>query len=168
MAVVSGLVCYPIKECAAVDLVRGEVTLAGLKHDRTFAIVDRSGATMWQGVVPRMATVRCRVLDAGIVLSAPGADDLEVDVTTDGRTLAVDVEKWPGRGIDQGDAAAEWLSRFLDVPVRLVRRDQQCARTAADSTDVTRHVTAPDVPDTVRSSRLGGGPAEEVRQDPNL
>jgi hypothetical protein len=33
---------------------------------------------------------------------------------------------------------------------------------------VTRHVTAPDVPDIVRSSRLRGGPAEEVHQDPNL
>jgi uncharacterized protein len=134
MAVVSGLVCYPIKECAGVDLDRGEVTLAGLKHDRTFAIVDRSGATMWQGITPRMATVRCRVLDTSIVLSAPGADDLEVDVTTDGQTMAVDVDKWPGRGIDQGDAAAEWLSRFLDIPVRLVRRDQQSTRTTPDPT----------------------------------
>ncbi len=135
MAIVSGLVCYPIKECAGVVLERGEVTPAGLPHDRTFAVVDRSGATVWQGAVPRMATVRGRVLDAGagIVLSAPGADDLEVAVADGGRTIAVDVEKWPGTGIDQGDAAAAWLSELLDVPVRLVRQPPG-ARTGADPT----------------------------------
>ncbi|HEU5471063.1 MAG TPA: MOSC N-terminal beta barrel domain-containing protein [Actinophytocola sp.] len=133
MAVVSGLVCYPIKGCAGVVLERSEVTPAGLTHDRTFAVVDRSGASLWQGAVPRMATVRGRVLGAGIVLSAPGADDLEVDAAAGGRTLAVEVEKWPGRGIDQGDAAAEWLSELLDVAVRLVR-EPPGARTGADPT----------------------------------
>ncbi|MBB4905923.1 MOSC domain-containing protein [Actinophytocola algeriensis] len=135
MAVVTGLVCYPIKGCAGVVLERGEVTPAGLAHDRTFAVVDRSGASLWQGEVPRMAVVRGRVLDAGagIVLSAPGADDLEVDVASGGRTLAVEVEKWPGTGIDQGDEAAGWLSEVLDVPVRLVR-EPPGARTGADPT----------------------------------
>lgn len=133
MAVVSGLVCYPIKGCAGVVLERSEVTLAGLTHDRTFAIVDPSGAAVWQGAVPRMATVRGRVLGEGIMLSALGADDLEVDVAAGGRMLAVDVEKWPGRGIDQGDEAAEWLSELLDVPVRLVR-EPPGARTGADPT----------------------------------
>ncbi|HEX6355254.1 MOSC domain-containing protein [Actinophytocola sp.] len=133
MAIVSGLVCYPIKGCAGVVLERGEVTLAGLTHDRTFAIVNRSGVNVWQGAVPRMATVRSRVLDAGIVLSAPGMDDLVVDATASGRILAVEVEKWPGTGIDQGDEAAEWLSELLDVPVRLVR-EPPGARTGTDPT----------------------------------
>lgn len=135
MAIVSGLVCYPIKGCAGVVLERSEVTPAGLTHDRTFAVVDRSGASVWQGAVPRMATVRGRVLGAGagIVLSAPGMDDLEVDVAAGRRILAVEVEKWPGRGIDQGDEAAGWLSELLDVPVRLVR-EPPGARTGADPT----------------------------------
>jgi uncharacterized protein YcbX len=133
VAIVSGLVCYPIKGCAGVVLERSEVTMAGLTHDRTFAVVDRSGASVWQGAVPRMATVRGRVLDAGIVLSAPGADDLEVDVAAGGRIVETDVEKWPGRGIDQGDEAAEWLSELLDIPVRLVR-EPPGARTGADPT----------------------------------
>lgn len=133
MAYISGLVCYPIKGCAGVVLERSEVSLAGLTHDRTFAVVDRSGATVWEGAVPRLTTVRVRMPGTGIVLSAPGVADLEVAVATEGRVLAVDVEKWPGTGIDQGDAAAEWLSDLLGLPVRLVR-EPSGARTGADPT----------------------------------
>jgi uncharacterized protein YcbX len=135
VAVVSELVCYPIKGCAGVVLERSEVTLAGLTHDRTYAVVDRSGASVWQGAVPRLATVRGRVLDAGagIVLSAPGAEDLPVGAPSDGQVRAVDVEKWPGKGIDQGDRAARWLSEFLDLPVRLVR-EPPGSRRGADPT----------------------------------
>jgi hypothetical protein len=125
------LVCYPIKGGAGVVLEHSEVTSAGLAHDRAFAVVDRSGAMVLQVHAPRLATVRSRVLGAGIVLSAPGMADLEVP--GGGRTLAVDVEKWPGTGIDQGDEAAGWLSELLDVPVRLVR-EPPGARTGLDPT----------------------------------
>lgn len=131
-AIVSGLVCYPIKGCAGVVLERSAVTLAGLTHDRTYALVDPSGESLWQGAVPKMAVVRVRVLDGGLVLSAPGAPDLEVD-TAGGRAIAVDVEKWQGKGIDQGDDAAGWLSELLGVPVRLVRQPPG-VRTGADPT----------------------------------
>lgn len=131
-ATVSGLVCYPLKGCAGVVLERSKVTLAGLTHDRTYALVDPSGESHWQGAVPKMAVVRGRVQDAGLVLSAPGAADLTVAVDS-GRVMAVDVEKWEGSGIDQGDEAAEWLSEQLDVPVRLVR-EPPGVRTGADPT----------------------------------
>jgi uncharacterized protein len=131
VAIVSGLVCYPIKSCAGVVLERGEVTPAGLTHDRTFAVVDQTGAMVLQPTAPLLATVRGRVLDEGIVLSAPGMADLEV--AGGGRTLAVDVDKWPGRGIDQGDEAAEWFSELLSFPVRLVR-EPPGSRTGTDPT----------------------------------
>ncbi|NUT52715.1 MAG: MOSC domain-containing protein [Saccharothrix sp.] len=123
MAVVSGLVTYPIKGCAGVVLDRSDVTSAGLAHDRAFAVVDPSGASVWQGEVPRLAVVGVRVLDsgAGIVLSGLGADDLEVATSPDGPALAVDVDKWPGFGIDQGDEPARWLTEFIGRPIRLVR-----------------------------------------------
>jgi uncharacterized protein len=133
VATVSGLVCYPIKGCAGVALERSEVTLAGLTHDRTFAVVDQSGTAVWQGAVPRMATVVGRILGATMVLSAPGADDLEVDLAAGGQVVPVDVEKWPGKGVDQGDAAAAWLSDVLDAPVRLVR-EPPGARNGVDPT----------------------------------
>jgi uncharacterized protein YcbX len=164
--IVSGLVCYPIKGCTGNVLERSEVTLAGLTHDRTFALVDPSGESLWQGAVPRMAVVRARVLDGGIVLSAPGATDLEVD-TSGGRTVAVDVEKWQGKGVDQGDAAAEWLAGLLDVPVRLVRQPVG-VRTGADPTALL--VTSQSSLDglNARIQAKGTAPVPMTRFRPNV
>ncbi len=169
MAVVSELVCYPIKECAGVVLERSAVTSAGLTHDRTYAVVDRSGECLWQGAVPRMATVRGRVLDSGavIVLSAPGADDLVVETRADGRFLAVAVEKWPGTGIDQGDEAAGWLSEFLGLPVRLVR-EPPGSRRGVDPTALL--VTSESALDGLNTRILarGAAPVPMSRFRPNV
>jgi uncharacterized protein YcbX len=78
-----------------------------------------------------MVTIRAQLLHAGaaLALSAPGADDLIVDVVREGPVRSVDVEKWPGAGIDQGDVAAQWLSDLLGRTVRLVREPARAART---------------------------------------
>lgn len=120
MAIVTGLVYYPIKGCAGVAVERTEVTLAGLAHDRLFAVVDGAGEYQWQGELPLLATVRVRLSDAGLVLSAPGTGDLEVAVVSDGDLRPVDVDRWSGHGVDQGEDAARWLSEVLGREVRLV------------------------------------------------
>jgi MOSC domain-containing protein len=108
---------------------RAEVTMTGLPGDRLFAIVTPDGATVWQAEVPRMATIRPAYAETTLVLGAPDADDLAVEVVTDpARRVDVDVEKWPGAGIDQGDDAARWLSEVLGRPARLVREPARAAR----------------------------------------
>jgi uncharacterized protein len=126
---VSALTCYPVKGCAGVRLEHAEVTMTGLPGDRLFAIVGPDGGTVWQGEAPRMATIQARYAGTTLVLSAPDTDDLAVEVVTDAaHSVDVDVEKWPGAGIDQGDVAAKWLSGFLDRPVRLVREPARAVR----------------------------------------
>jgi uncharacterized protein YcbX len=73
---------------------------------------------------------------AKLALSAPGADELVLDVVTGGAGRPVDVEKWPGSGTDQGVEAAEWLSGAVGTPVRLVREPARAsrARSGADPT----------------------------------
>jgi uncharacterized protein YcbX len=123
------LTCYPVKGCAGVAVDEVEVTRTGLPADRLFAIVDLDGVTVWQGAVPRMASIRAGYAGPTLVLSAPDADDLTVEVVTDAaHRVDVDVEKWPGAGIDQGDEAASWLSDVLGRPVRLVREPARAAR----------------------------------------
>lgn len=76
---------------------RVEVTATGLRDDRLFAIVGPDGVTVWQGAVPRMATIRARCVGTTLVLGAADADDLTIEVVTDAaRRVEVDVEKWPG------------------------------------------------------------------------
>jgi uncharacterized protein YcbX len=130
MATVHSLTSYPIKECAGVVHERAEAGLAGLTCDRLFAVVAPDGETAWQGETPRLATIRGRVLGDGakLSLSAPGAGEFLLEVAPDGPPLPVDVDKWPGAGIDQGDEAAEWLSGALGRPVRLVREPDRASR----------------------------------------
>ncbi|RAS67028.1 hypothetical protein C8D87_103367 [Lentzea atacamensis] len=138
MAFVHALTSYPIKGCAGVAVERAEVTPAGLPHDRLFAVVGPDGAMVWQGESPRLATIRGRLLhdNAKLALSAPGAGELVLDVAADGEPRPVDVEKWPGSGIDQGAEAAEWVSGVLGRPARLVREPDRAsrARSASDPT----------------------------------
>jgi uncharacterized protein len=130
VATVSALVYYPVKGCGGIPVDHTEITMTGPPDDRLFAVVGTDGVTVWQGEVPRMATVRARLVHDGtkLALSAPGADELTVDVDPDGPVRPVDVEKWPGTGIDQGDDVATWLSDLLARPVRLVREPARAAR----------------------------------------
>ncbi|MFC6094567.1 MOSC domain-containing protein [Saccharothrix lopnurensis] len=138
MATVRALASYPIKGCARVVVDRVELTPTGPPHDRLFAVVGPEGQTVWQGEAPLLAVVRGRVLEEGakLELSAPGADDLVLDVAVDGQVRPVDVEKWPGTGVDQGDEAAEWLSGVIGRPARLVREPARASR-ARDGVDPT-------------------------------
>ncbi|GAB3464971.1 MOSC N-terminal beta barrel domain-containing protein [Actinophytocola sediminis] len=120
---------FPVKGCAGVTVARAEITMTGVTDDRLFAIVGPDGLTVWQGAVPRMAAIRASYTGTTLVLGAPGTDDLTVAVRTDpAHAVAVDVEKWPGAGIDQGAEAANWLGGVLGRPARLVREPDRAAR----------------------------------------
>ncbi|MFD0203664.1 MULTISPECIES: MOSC domain-containing protein [Saccharothrix] len=123
MATVSALSLYPIKGCAGVVVERAALAPTGLANDRLFAPVGPGGGIVWQGEAPQLAAVRAEVLHDGakLALSAPGAGELMLDVVEDGPVLPVEVDKWPGSGIDQGDEVAEWLSDAIGKQVRLVR-----------------------------------------------
>lgn len=171
MAYVSALVYYPIKGCGGVVVDHVEVAMTGLLDDRLFAVVGLGGETLWQGAAPHLATIRPR-LDADgatLVLRAPGTDDLTVSVAPDGPVLPVDVEKWPGTGIDQGDDVATWLSDHVGKPARLVREPARAAR--AGLPDPTAlHITSDSSLDhlNTRIGHHGARPVPMARFRPNI
>ncbi|MEU4745334.1 MOSC N-terminal beta barrel domain-containing protein [Actinosynnema sp. NPDC023658] len=172
MATVSALTSYPIKGCAGVAVERAEVTATGLPHDRLFAPVGPDGTIVWQGQAPRLAAVRVRLLDGGtgLALSAPGAGELELDVAVDGPTVPVEVEKWPGSGVDQGDEAAEWLSEAIGTPVRLVREPARSVRARRGSDPTALLVLSPSTLDglNARIAERGADPVPMDRFRPNV
>ncbi|TQM79310.1 hypothetical protein FHX81_1613 [Saccharothrix saharensis] len=172
MPTVHALTSYPIKGCAGVVVDRAEVGPTGLVHDRLFAPVGPSGSTVWQGEAPRLAAVRVRVLHDGakLALSAPGAGELVLDVIADGPGRPVDVEKWPGSGIDQGDEAAEWLSEAIGTPVRLVREPSRESRARAGLDLTALHVLSLSTLDHLneRIARRGAEPVPMDRFRPNV
>ena len=123
MATVSALTYYPIKGCAGLTVDRAEVVQTGLVHDRGFIVGEPDGMFLSQRTVPRLAVIRAQVLAGGnkLALSAPGAQDIVLDVGADGPARPVVVHNWAGTGIDQGDEPGGWLSEVLGMPVRLYR-----------------------------------------------
>ncbi|WP_329120476.1 MOSC domain-containing protein [Streptomyces sp. NBC_01465] len=125
MITVRELYVYPVKGCAKVAVASARVGDMGLKHDRTFMVVDAvDGSFRSQRKLPGMAVVRVEVLRLGreLMLSAPGVESLRVGVDPDGVRLPVSLFDRPvGDGVDQGDAAAEWFSEVLGAKSRLVR-----------------------------------------------
>ena len=80
---------------------------------------------------PRLALVGTRLDDQALVLSAPGATDLVIAFgvapgsasDTDRPRVAAVVWRDTVPAIDEGDAAAEWISAFIGAKLRLVRFD---------------------------------------------
>lgn len=122
MVRVSALFSYPVKGCAGVELTRTAVFDAGIEHDRTFMVVDSEDKFRSQRNEPTMAVVRPTVLDGGsrLALSAPGVEDLVIEVEPEAPRRQVTVQRWQVIAADQGDEVAEWFSTVLGKPSRLV------------------------------------------------
>lgn len=119
-ASISALYTYPIKGCASVALTEAYVTPAGLEHDRAFMVIGLDGTFRSLRRDPRLALVRPVVENGRLVLRADGIPTLVVPIDTTSARRDITMFKLPYRGIDQGDAAAEWLSDVLRTPSRLV------------------------------------------------
>jgi uncharacterized protein YcbX len=93
----------------------------GIVADRQWMIVDENGEFVTQRKVPRMALVRPRLTGEVLEISAMGMPPLIV--SPGARRERTNVTVWRDRcaAIDEGGAAAEWLSSVLEMPCRLVR-----------------------------------------------
>jgi uncharacterized protein YcbX len=123
MATVAELTTYPVKGCAGVPVGEARLTRAGLAHDRTFMVVDEDGVFRSQRRDPLLAIIEPTVSTNGelLCLRAPGVADLGIEVDLGAARREVILFGDSYQGIDQGQAAAEWLSEVLGKPSRLVR-----------------------------------------------
>jgi uncharacterized protein YcbX len=124
VARVAALSYYPVKGLAGVSVEQAEVGPTGLRHDRTFMLVEPDGTFLSQRSLPAMAALRAEVLDDGAALrfTAEGAPDLEIPVQYDGKRRDVSLfGTWFGQGVVQDPAADDWFSARLGKPAALVR-----------------------------------------------
>lgn len=121
---------YPVKSCAGVQVASIRLDATGLAHDREWMVVDAHGVFLTQRSHPRMALIRPELLEGGAVLAlnAPGQPRHVVQPAA--QPIPMNVEVWDDRvrGLDQGDAVAQWLSSFLVADCRLVRFDRSAER----------------------------------------
>ncbi len=117
---VAALYRYPVKGCRGWPLTEAEVGERGIVGDRGYMLVDADDRFITQRTHPRMALIEPRLGDGSLALTAPGRDSLTVTRTERGGRRLVTVWRDRCEAIDQGDAAAAWLSGFLGVNCRLV------------------------------------------------
>jgi uncharacterized protein len=123
VATVVELSYYPIKGCSGTSPSAAILTSAGLAHDRSFMVVSADGVFRTQRRDPRLALIRPEISADGerLAVRASGFGMVGIDVDTSGPRRQVDLFGTSYQGIDQGDAAAGWLSEVLGARSRLVR-----------------------------------------------
>jgi uncharacterized protein len=127
---------HPVKSCRGTSLDSVSFDRWGLLGDRRWMIVDQTGRFVSQRTEPRLALVVPRLSSEVLLLEAPGQPPLQLPAGEAGgeeRTVSI----WDDtcRARDQGDPAAEWLSRYLGHPVRLVRMDSDFQRPVENGID---------------------------------
>jgi hypothetical protein len=129
-AQLAALRIYPVKACRGLSLETSEVDRFGLALDRAFMVVGAGdGRCLTQREEPRLALIAVALSRGALTLSAEGAGSVRIGlVPEDGPRRPVQVWLHAGDGVDQGDAAADWLSELVGRPLRLVRIPPEHAR----------------------------------------
>jgi len=121
MISISSLIYYPIKACRGHTVDVSNLQRSGLENDRQMMVVTPEGGFLTQREHPKLALVSPSISGEKLVLSAPGIENLTIDVRKSGLTRPVDI--WHSEGVqavDQGERAATWFSDWLETSVRLV------------------------------------------------
>jgi hypothetical protein len=127
-AAIAALFIYPVKGCRGIELPSARVTERGLEHDREWMVVNLAGRFVTQRTEPRLASITTAITATSLELAAPGADPLRVPLDQPGVASPVTIWRDTVLGIDQGGAAADWLSARLSGEFRLVRFDSATRR----------------------------------------
>lgn len=128
----SALYRYPLKSAQGEHLQQAALDKLGVVGDRRWMLVDEAtGRFLTQRTDPQMSQLSALWNAAGgLTLSAHGFESLDVEVPEPENHLrGVTIWRDTLRVPDAGDAAGEWLSRFINKPVRLVHVPLQRART---------------------------------------
>jgi len=130
MVVIEDLFIYPLKSAQGITLPRVELVPTGFAWDRQWLVVDSSGKFLTQRTHPQLARIETRLTTEALVLRTPDLAELRVSFQHSRRTLSIQVWRDNCSGFDEGEEAAQWLSRAVGEHARLVRMDYSIPRVA--------------------------------------
>jgi uncharacterized protein YcbX len=126
---ISSIHHYPVKSMRGITLSEAAFDARGIVHDRAFLVVDADDVFITQRGHARMALFAVDVMGGTLTLRGPGRAPLAIPIVHDGPRRPTQIWRDTVLAVDQGDAAAAWLSAGLEMPVRLVRMADDFART---------------------------------------
>ncbi|XP_013404530.1 mitochondrial amidoxime reducing component 2 [Lingula anatina] len=118
---VADLIIYPVKSAKGVSVEAAQVSKLGLKSgdmmDRHWMVSKENGTFANIAEQPRLAAVNVTISDNHICLDAEGMDTLNLPITmtlsNDSKVLDLKMRDMETVGMDCGDAAAAWISKYL-------------------------------------------------------
>lgn len=140
-ATIASLHVYPVKSCRGIACTSVGLVATGLAGDRQWLVVSQTGRFLTQRELPRLALVETSLSERELQLTAPGMPRLNVATRSSGPALTVTIWGEQCAARDAGVEPAQWLSRFLGRPVRLVEFD--FGRSRLSSAQWTQAIAAP-------------------------
>lgn len=128
MPTISDLYVYPVKSCAGVRVKEIAIVPTGFEFDRNWMVVDADGTFVTQREHPKLALVTPRIDNGGVMLSAPGMDELHLSANGGGEPVTIMLFGEKHAAMSTTAVADAWFSQYLGVPCRLVKRDPQTLR----------------------------------------
>lgn len=143
MPFISALFVYPVKSCRGIALDEAQLESHGLRWDRHWMVVDATGRFVSQREYPAMALIATELAADALHLRTPNGAELVLSYAAPAHLTRVPVSVWRDcfDALDEGDAAARWMSAAIGAPLRLVRFADDVTRLA--SRDWTRDTDAP-------------------------
>jgi uncharacterized protein YcbX len=143
---VTALSTYPVKGCHRIDHDEARVEPWGLAGDRRWMMIDDDGVGITQREQPCLTQLRVRTRPGGLLLSAPGRPDLDVDEPVDGPPAFVRVftSQAPAPARLAAPAGNDWTSQFLGRSARLAWQADPGGRTAGGGPEAGEPVSLAD------------------------
>ncbi|XP_031129529.1 mitochondrial amidoxime reducing component 2-like [Ipomoea triloba] len=151
-AKVESMWIYPVKSCRGISVSEAPICSTGFLWDRLWMVVNSGGRACTQRVEPSLALVEVELpRDAFcegwepkngsfLEIRAPGMDALKVPLIEPSTVSdGISVWDWSGSALDEGDEAAEWFTKYLGKPSRLVRFHEASQTRAADPNYAAGH-----------------------------
>lgn len=138
---VTELAIYPIKSTRQIRVGQADIIQTGFAHDRRWMLISPDGVFITQRQYPHLVLVTAMPVETGLLLSAPGRQNLPVNTPSGNDYRTVTVWKDECLALDAGAEAAAWFSDYMGMSCRLVYMDdrfkRQVDRRYATSADQT-------------------------------
>ncbi len=119
MPTLAAIYAYPLKSARAAALQSVQLDAQGIPQDRRLVVVNPRGGVVTQSDNQALTKIQATLVDDVIIFAADGHESHTQPIQTQGQAISGQFYFDRVDLIDQGDAAARWLSDVLDQPVRL-------------------------------------------------
>lgn len=121
-----------MKSARAEHLREARLDAFGIEQDRRWAVLGDTGRVLTQRECPVLATLSAEITAEGLELRTMDGDRLRVRRPDVGEPrVAVGIWNDTTEGASTDEGSAEWISRFLDRPARLVYMPESVERSVS-------------------------------------